>query len=216
MPSIQDFTVAKPRPLPVIILADVSGSMAADGKIDALNTALADMVVAFADEDSARAEIYVSVITFGSDVERHVPLTPAREVAWSPMQANGRTPLGRALALAADLLEDKDEVPSRAYRPTLVLVSDGIPTDDWRAGLNRLSQGRGAKVDRIALAIGGDADEDMLRAFLSNPEMLFHVEDARRIGDFFRFVTMSVATRSKSADPNVIPRLENPFVDEDY
>ena len=216
MASLRDFTAAKPRPLPVIILADVSGSMGADGKIDALNTAIADMIAAFSDETTARAEIHVSVITFGAQVQRHVPLQPAHEVQWAPMQASGRTPLGQALTLTAELLEDRDAIPGRAYRPTLVLVSDGIPTDDWRAGLDRLLQGRGKKVDRMALAIGGDADEAMLRAFLENPEMLFRAEDAGRIGDFFRFVTMSVATRSKSADPNAIPSLGDPFADEDY
>ena len=37
MATLKDFTVTKPRPLPVILLADVSGSMASEGKIDALN-----------------------------------------------------------------------------------------------------------------------------------------------------------------------------------
>ena len=43
MPSLKEFTVSSARPLPVILLADVSGSMAVDGKIDALNGAVAEM-----------------------------------------------------------------------------------------------------------------------------------------------------------------------------
>jgi hypothetical protein len=45
-----------PSPLPVILLADISGTMAADGKIDALNTAVADILAAFAEEDWALAD----------------------------------------------------------------------------------------------------------------------------------------------------------------
>jgi uncharacterized protein YegL len=94
----------------------------------------------------------------------------------------------------------------------VLLVSDGIPTDDWQAGLRRLTQeGRAQKADRLALAIGGDADEKMLAAFLPDPaKRIFRAEDARKILGFFRFVTMSVTARSRSANPNVVPPIEDP------
>lgn len=34
MNQLKDFTIAEARPLPVVILADVSGSMSVDGKIE--------------------------------------------------------------------------------------------------------------------------------------------------------------------------------------
>jgi hypothetical protein len=45
--KLKDFVIAEPRPLPVIILANISGSMAEGGKIDALNEALANMLRVF-------------------------------------------------------------------------------------------------------------------------------------------------------------------------
>ena len=48
------FVAAKQRPLPVIIIADVSGSMNEDGKIDVLNDSIAEMYRAFATEDHGR------------------------------------------------------------------------------------------------------------------------------------------------------------------
>lgn len=217
---MRDFTVSTPRPLPVIVLADVSGSMSQEGKIDALNTSIQQMLEAFAEEVETRAEIHVAIITFGHTAELHVPLTPAREVTWAPAEARGRTPLGAALQLAADLVNDTEQIPGRAYRPTVVVISDGYPTDDWRGGLGALNHGRGAKVDRMALAIGGDADEDMLVEFLGDSDRpVFHAEDARRINQFFRFVTMSVTARSRSANPNMLPefsKLEDPFADLEY
>ena len=40
MSSLKKFAVATPRPLPVIVLADTSGSMGENGKIEALNAAM--------------------------------------------------------------------------------------------------------------------------------------------------------------------------------
>ena len=134
-------------------------------------------------------------------------------VKWSDMVADGGTPMGQAMTLAADLVDDKDKIPGRAYRPTVVLISDGQPTDSWQTGLDRMTkQGRAQKADRMALAIGGDADTDMLRRFLNDEKkQVFVAADARRIKDFFQFVTMSVTARSRSANPNEVPQMQNPF-----
>ncbi len=218
MSTLKDFTQSRPRPFPLILLADVSGSMGQDGKIEALNQAVREMISALAAEENARAEIEVCVITFGGAARLHTPLQAARSVAWADMQAGGGTPMGAAMLLAADLINDEQKVPSRAYRPTVLLVSDGIPTDDWQAGLRRLTkEGRAQKADRMAFAIGGDADEKMLQEFLADPaKKVFRAEDARRIPDFFRFVTMSVASRSRSANPNVVPPIKDPFSLEQF
>lgn len=204
MSKLKEFTVSSARPLPVILMADVSGSMAADGKIDALNSAVAEMMAAFAEEDDGRAEIHVAVVTFGGDAGLHVELTPANGVQWAPMKANGRTPMGAALDIVTDLIEDRERVPSRAYRPTVVLVSDGLPNDEWRGPLAQLlGSERAAKAQRFALGIGADADHDVLRAFLDDPEgRVFEAHEAREIRKFFQWVTMSVTSRSRSSHPN--------------
>ena len=222
MSNLKDFTVSKPRPLPVILLADASGSMSYEGKIDALNQSVRQMMDTFSDEDDLRAQIHVCVIAFGGDARLHVPLLPAAEIikdqSWIDLEASGRTPLGAAMRITADLIEDREKIPARAYRPTVVLVSDGLPNDDWEPALIRLTQeGRAQKADRMALAIGGDADEGMLKRFLNDPEkQVYHAEDARRIKDFFRFVTMSVTKRSQSANPNQVPQVADPFDIDDY
>src|SRR5690606_12720836 len=55
MSKLKEFTMSSARPLPVIVLADVSGSMSANGKIDALNDAVSEMIATFAEEDDTRA-----------------------------------------------------------------------------------------------------------------------------------------------------------------
>src|SRR4051794_10109004 len=132
MSKFKDFTISAPRPLPVIVLADVSGSMSVDGKIDVLNDSIEAMVRDFASQDDRRGEIQVAVIAFGGESARHVQApVPARSFSWQAMEADGRTPLGSALEMVRELLEDRHQIPSRAYRPTLILVSDGQPNDQW-------------------------------------------------------------------------------------
>lgn len=204
MNKLKAFTSAVARPLPVIVLADTSGSMSENGKIEALNTALNDMVTGFAEEEQGRAEIHVAVITFGGVAQVHVDLVPAAKVILRPLDASGKTPMGGAFDLARGLVEDQQKIPGRAYTPAIVVVSDGQPTDEWEPALVRLLRSeRAKKAQRFALGIGVDADVTVLRRFVSNPEgKVYGAADARQIKSFFRWVTMSVATRSRSTTPD--------------
>ncbi len=207
--ALKEFTVSSARPLPVILLADISGSMEGQGKIDALNRAIAEMLRVLADEAAHRAELQVAIITFGGKAAVHHPLAAAQGIAWTPLRASGNTPLGDALTLAIGMLEDPTTVPSRAYRPTLILVSDGQPNDAWEEPLEHLlSAPRASKAFRFAMGIGDDADLTMLRRFLNDPEgRVFEAHDARQIHEFFRWVTMSVTARSRSMTPDIQPSL---------
>ncbi|MGY2373569.1 vWA domain-containing protein [Pseudomonas sp. SDO524_S393] len=218
MSELKKFQIQAARPLPVIVLADTSGSMSEGGKIEALNSALQDMIATFAHESRLRAEIQVSVITFGGrSAELNLPLTPAHQIqSFSHLTADGATPLGGALRLASQLIEDKDIVPSRAYKPVIVLVSDGYPNDEWETPFARLQNGeRSSKATRFAMGIGADADVSMLADFANDPEApLFQASEARDIHRFFRAVTMSVSARSQSSTPNQTLPLELPPADD--
>ena len=216
--KLKDFVVTTARPLPVILLADVSGSMATNGKIDALNDAIQSMIESFAAEDHSRAEIHVSVIAFGKGGARlHQPLLPAAQIKWDRVTAAGNTPMGAAFDLVVKMVEDHDQIPSRAYRPTVVLVSDGQPTDEWREPLQRmLASDRAAKASRFVLGIGDDADPAMLAEFLADPAArVYSAHEARQIKNFFRWVTMSVTQRTRSVNPNSVVVVD-PMALDDY
>ena len=211
--AMQQFAVATARPLPVIILADVSGSMLENNNIGALNAALKDFLSTLSQESRLNAEIHVSIITFGgSKAEVHVPLTPAWKInQTNDLVAAGGTPMGGAFELAVEMIENKDIIPSRAYKPTIVLISDGIPTDNWEASFDKLKNSdRAQKASRMAMAIGTGADKNMLKAFVNDLEAseVFEAHNAKEIHRFFRAVSMSVSSRSQSNTPNQLPTVD--------
>lgn len=205
---------ATPRPLPVLVLADASGSMAEDDKIGILNRSIAAMFRDFATQDSPRGLIHVAAIVFaGEEARLHLPMTPAPSASWQDLQPFGRTPIGAALSLATELLADDAVVPGRAFTPTVILVSDGKPTDEWQRGMDRfLGSKRGRAALRIAVGIGQDIDEEarhVLESFVANTAMpVFCAEDVNRIPQFFRWVTMRVTERVHSVKPDIIPPLD--------
>lgn len=204
MQSLNSFIIQKPRPLPVVIGIDRSGSMDADGKIEALNIALINFIESLKQEDASKAEIHLALFSFGGESAIcDIPLQPIQQVSILQFTASGKTPMGSAFLQMKALIEDKDQIPSRAYKPTIVLLTDGLPTDDWQSAMYALIQeGRSSKAFRIAMAIGDDADKAMLAQFASEPEYLISGENARDIRKFFRFVTMSVTQRMKSQSPD--------------
>lgn len=206
MQSLDSFTIQKPRMFPVIVAADRSGSMAESGKIQALNLALRDFIISMKEESNERAEIYLSIFSFGgASATCDVPPSSVTGLQIiTELPAVGATPMGDAFKQVKTLIEDINLIPHRAYRPTLVLISDGQPNDSWEEPMNALIRdGRSAKTFRFALAIGDDADKTMLGRFVSSPEYLMSSGNARDIRKFFRWVSMSVAARLKSQSPDM-------------
>ena len=210
------------RPLPVVLLLDVSGSMAGE-KINNLYNAVTEMVKTFEAEAVKETIINVAIITFGAEIELHTPYTPVAKLASegiSRFSANGLTPMGIALRMAKDMIEDKDTTSGKSYRPAVVLVSDGWPTDDWKVPLdNFINDGRSGKCQRFSVAIGNDADNDLLRQFADDDDSMFTAETAGDIASKFRKITMSVSMRSRSTNPNMIQKIvvkDNDSEDDDF
>jgi uncharacterized protein YegL len=185
------------RVLPVILLVDTSGSLEADAKIEALNQGLQELVTTLAEEDDGVGQLHVGVITFGGDEAQHaVPLQPVGRISLGRLEAAGRTRLGGAFRLAGELLEDRELLPTGSYRPILVLLSDGLPTDDWEQPLaDLLASERGSKAARMALGIGADADRQILAKFA---EDVRRIDQAHQIVEYLQFVTMTVIDRGGS------------------
>lgn len=212
--DVAQFAASKAKPLPIILLLDESGSMSGD-KIDKLNEAVRKMLGSFKKEETQASEFLVSIIGFGgldngdgTGARVINPPTTATQIQFGGVSAMGMTPLGGALKLAKAIVEDKEQTPSRAYRPLVVLVTDGYPNDSWEQPfVDFVEYGRSAKCDRMALAVGGDTDMSMLQRFVAGTgHEVFTTDQADGIVKFFKFVTMSVVTRTRSQNPNSVPK----------
>ena len=162
------------RPLHFIWIADCSGSMSVDGKIQSLNYAIKNAIPAMRTvaDGNPNAEVLVRAIKFSSGAQWHIAMaTRVADFEWTDLIAGGVTDMGKALSMLADQLKIPP-MTDRALPPVLVLISDGQPTDDFESGFKALmDQPWGKKAVRIAIAIGEDADQEVLQKFIGHPEL---------------------------------------------
>jgi uncharacterized protein YegL len=173
------------RPLHFFIVADCSGSMAADGKMQALNNAIRETLPHLVDvaNQNPHAAVLVRSIAFSSGARWHIEQpTTVDQLEWQDLTTGGYTDLGAALDLLALQLAPP-AIEERALPPAILLISDGMPTDDYKPAMGRfLDEPMGRRAVRMAVGIGRDADLEVLERFVgssgngaltaNNPEQL--------------------------------------------
>jgi len=144
------------------------------GKIQALNNAIREAIPHMQQvaSENPNADVLVRALRFSNGAQWHLSQpTPVADFKWADLTADGVTDMGKALSMVADQLKIPP-MTDRALPPVLVLISDGQPTDDYARGLRELmDQPWGKKAVRIAIAIGEDADYDVLQKFIGHPEL---------------------------------------------
>jgi len=188
----------EPRLMPVILLLDTSGSMGIDGKIATLNDAVSRMINAFKQVEIPGCQTVISVVSFGGTAKIHIPATRVSLIDWKPLEADGNTPMGAAFKLVGEILKDPTKVPERSFKPNLVLVSDGIPTDEWEKHLSDLDESsHGKRAMRFAVGIGADLRLDVLKRFVGKDGEVVPVERVELLTEFFKYVTYTVTQAAK-------------------
>ncbi|HET9072849.1 VWA domain-containing protein [Acidimicrobiaceae bacterium USS-CC1] len=154
---------------PFYLCLDASASMAG-APVESVNRQL-PLLRAAVGEDPAVAEVIrFGIVTFNDRAETTLPLSDLSMIeSMPPVVAQGRTSYAAAFDHLRAVIED-DYHASRArgdrwYRPAVIFVSDGRPTDDrerWLAAHSRLTD-PGWKRRPNILAFGfGDADSAVL------------------------------------------------------
>lgn len=200
------------RPLHFFLVADCSGSMAAAGKMVALNTAIREVLPHLAETSSANphAEVTVRAIGFSSGARWHVEQPTAPEdLVWQDLQAGGYTDLGAAIDLLAGALT-VPPMEERALPPAIVLISDGMPTDDFTASMDALLElPWGRRAVRMAVAIGQDASYDTLARFIADPAIEpVTAANPEQLLMALRWATVHVAREASSITPAAPPPVQ--------
>jgi uncharacterized protein YegL len=195
------------RPLHFIWIADCSGSMCVDGKIQALNQAIREAIPHMREvaKENPHVQVLVRAVKFSDVASWHIPdAVPVEQFGWKDLEASGATAMGEALELVAEKLKIPP-MPERALPPVLVLVSDGQPTDDFDEGLRTLlNLPWGKKAVRIAIAIGEDADHEVLERFINNPEIpVLQANNPEVLKKHIRWVSTTVLKTASSPPSQV-------------
>jgi uncharacterized protein YegL len=136
-------------------------------RIDLVNEGLRSYQSDLMTDPLAAKRVEVSVITFGATVETVSPFVSAEHFAPPTLSADGETPMGAAILQAADAIAERKKLYKQNalhyYRPWIFIITDGEPTDDWKAAAARVHAGE-SKKEFAFFAIGVEgADFDILK-----------------------------------------------------
>ena len=190
------------RPLHFIWICDCSGSMQSDGKIQSLNNAIREAIphMQRAADENPNAHVLVRALKFSDGAQWHVAQpTPVADFKWNDLKAAGVTDMGRAIELVVEQLKIPP-MNERALPPVLVLISDGQPTDDFRAALQKLVDiPWGKRAVRIAISIGDDADHEPLKAFIGNAEVpVLQANNSETLVNYIKWASTAVLKAASS------------------
>jgi uncharacterized protein YegL len=121
---------------------------------------------------------------------------------WPPaLVASGTTSLGEALALLAariDVEVTRTTADTKGdWKPLVFLMTDGMPTDNWQAGLDELRKRKVGTV--VACAAGQQCDEAVLKQ-ITEIVVRLDTADSSTIAAFFKWVSASISTGSQRVD----------------
>jgi uncharacterized protein YegL len=188
------------RRLPVYLLLDCSTSMSGE-PIQAVQDGVQLLISTLRQDPYALETACLSVITFDTDARQLVPLTDVISFQAPEIRAQGVTSLGKALQLAAEKIsaEVVKTTPDRRgdWKPLVFLMTDGMPTDDWRPGLDLLQKSKPGLI--IACAAGPDVELKVLKQ-ISDVVVQLSTADAAAIKKFFQWISASVSTSSRKID----------------
>ncbi|MBN1181157.1 MAG: VWA domain-containing protein [Bacteroidales bacterium] len=187
------------RSMILCFIIDTSGSMAGT-KIGALNDAISQVIPMLDDisKSNADADIKIAALQFSSGCEWiYSEPKPASDFKWVDREAGGLTDLGTAYLELNNKLSRESFLKSATgyFAPVLLLLSDGEPTDNWQAGLEKLKTNKWYQnAIKIAIAVGDDANKEILKEFTKNSEAVITVHTVEALKKLIRTVSVTAST----------------------
>ena len=200
--------------LAICLCLDTSGSMSGH-PINELNAGIRLFYETIRRSRESKYAADIAIVTFGNDGAQCIQ--EFSQVYQSPnppsLTASGMTPMGEAVNLALDMIEDRRQeyrnIGVQHYHPWLVLMSDGKPNGDV-SELEKASQrssglAENRKLVVFPVGIGRDADRDSLAKF--SPRIQPRKLTGMNFREFFEWLSKSTdrVSASKPEDKVDLP-----------
>jgi uncharacterized protein YegL len=197
--SLVDSIEIPRREMVLFFVADKSGSMAGT-KIQSVNQAIKEVIPMLDDISSgnADAKIKIAALEFSSGFNwMYEQPKDASEFHWQDLIAEGLTDLGATCKELNSKLSRSAfmQAATGAFAPVVILLTDGEPTDDYQGGIAKLWENKWFKnAIRIAIAIGDDANKDVLKEFTGSIESVFEVGNIHELKKMIRLASITAST----------------------
>lgn len=191
-----------------MVVLDTSSSMNGE-PISQLNQGMGHFIASIQEDEVASCSVELGVITAGSQVQEILPFTTAMSIdSMQALSASGMTPLGQAVNLAIQRLEQRKKEYKRSgvayYQPWLVIISDGAPTDSYQSIASQCYQlSNERKLVVLPIGVQG-ADMNVLSQFSSRGAKKL---DGLKFNEFFEWLSASMSRVSSSASTSATVKL---------
>ena len=196
---------------PCVLVLDCSGSMRGE-PIKQLNAGLSALEKELKDDIDASSRVQLLIIKACGKDEAVISSdwVDAMNFTAPVMEAGGLTPLGKAMELALQKIEEQkwlfNSCGVTSKRPWIFLISDGEPTDyGWEQAAEKCRYAQqNKKVIIHAICTQGANSEKLAKFSLMSPKRLTGL----KFTEFFLWLSRSVSCISKAA-PNADDLLED-------
>jgi uncharacterized protein YegL len=193
----------------VVLLLDTSSSMSGQ-RIQELNKGLVTFQQELSKDLFASRRVEVAIITFDSSVNTVQNFVTVDQFNPPYLSATGSTAMGQAIETGLNLLESRKAVYRNNgieyYRPWVLLITDGGPTDNWQNAAQMVRQLAANKgVQFYAIGVQG-ANINILSqiAPTNKPPVMLKGLDFQALFEWLSN-SMSVVAASKPGDQTALP-----------
>jgi uncharacterized protein YegL len=197
------------RTMVLFFVVDTSGSMSGS-KIGSVNTAIHEVLPELKDisAENADAQIKIAALEFSSGAKwLYDKPMEAESFRWNDLHAGGVTDFGEACKMLNQKLSRKEFMQDAvgSFAPVIIILSDGEPTDNYKKELDALKANNWfIAAIKIAIAIGEDANQEILKEFTGNMECVVEAGNPTVLKKLIRFASVSASQiGSKSSNAGV-------------